>query len=86
MLLFIEKSWAEGLTEHYTAQADYDFNAANPQELSFKAGQTLRLAPRSLQPRITGWLLAATDKQHIGLIPSNYIRILAKNDALEIQQ
>jgi hypothetical protein len=40
--------WANGEEEHYVAQEDYDFTAGNPQELSFKAGQTLRLTPRTL--------------------------------------
>jgi len=70
--------WADGEGEHFIAQCDYDFSASNGQELSFKAGQTLRLAPRSLQPRIKGWILAATDKQHLGLVPANYIRIMSK--------
>lgn len=74
------KKWADGLGEHYTAVTDYDFNAGNDQELSFKAGQTLRLAPRALQPRIKGWMLAGTDAQHTGLVPANYIKILAKHE------
>jgi len=49
-----DKKWANGEGEHYIAQCDYDFNAGSEQEMSFKAGQTLRLAPRSLQPRIKG--------------------------------
>lgn len=73
--------WAAGEGEHFIAQCDYDFSASNEQELSFKAGQTLRLAPRSLQPRIKGWILAATDKQHVGLVPANYIRIMSKQDS-----
>ncbi|XP_046438879.1 peroxisomal membrane protein PEX13-like [Daphnia pulex] len=75
------KKWADGLGEYYTAQADYDFNAGNEQELSFRAGQSLRLAPRSLQPRIKGWMLAGTDSQHTGLVPANYIKILAKHES-----
>lgn len=75
------KSWADGLGEYYTAQADYDFNAGNEQELSFRAGQTLRLAPRSLQPRVKGWMLAGTDSKHTGLVPANYIKILAKHES-----
>ena len=70
--------WANGEGEHYVAQADYDFTAGNPQELSFKAGQTLRLAPRTMQPRVKGWVLAAIDSQHSGLVPSNYIKIVSK--------
>lgn len=82
ILVFISlgKKWADGLGEHYTAVTDYDFNAGNDQELSFKAGQTLRLAPRALQPRIKGWMLAGTDAQHTGLVPANYIKILAKHE------
>ena len=50
----LDTKWVEGDGEHYIAHTEYDFNAGNDQELSFKAGQTLRLAPRSLQPRIKG--------------------------------
>ena len=82
--MITDKKWVEGNGEHYTAHADYDFNAGSEQELSFRAGQTLRLAPRALQPRIKGWLLAATDRQHVGLVPANYIKILAKHDGTSI--
>lgn len=77
----VGKDWADGKGEHYTAQAEYDFSAGNEQELSFRAGQTLRLAPRSLQPRIKGWLLAGIDGQHTGLVPANYIKIMTKHQS-----
>ena len=79
--LCLGKKWADGQGEHYTAQAEYDFNAGNEQELSFRTGQTLRLAPRALQPRIKGWMLAGVDGQRTGLVPANYIKILAKHES-----
>lgn len=80
-IISLGKKWADGQGEHYLAQAAYDFTAGNEQELSFRAGQSLRLAPRALQPRIKGWLLAGIDGQHTGLVPANYIKIMAKNES-----
>lgn len=81
-----DKKWADGEGEHFTAVANYDFTAGSEQELSFRTGQTLRLAPRGLQPRVRGWILASTDRQHIGLVPANYIRILAKHEGASVAQ
>ncbi|KIH56238.1 SH3 domain protein [Ancylostoma duodenale] len=53
-----KRKWATGTGAHYTAQALYDFQAANDQELSFMNGEILRVAPKQEQPRVRGWLLA----------------------------
>lgn len=38
--------WASGQAEHYVARGLYDFAASREDELSFKAGDTLRVAPK----------------------------------------
>lgn len=58
------------------AVAQYDFFSQTVGELSFKTGQQLRLAPKELQPKVRGWLLASTDGTQTGLVPANYIKIL----------
>lgn len=78
IVCFADGRWAKGEGEHYVAVAEYDFNAGGERELSLTTGQRLRLAPRSLQPRLKGWLLAALDAQRTGLVPANYVRILSK--------
>mgnify|MGYP004603198907 CR=1 FL=1 len=56
----------------------YDFVATNNDELSVKAGQTVYLAPRSLQPKnLPGWC-KATNNVNVGLIPSNYIKLIGQ--------
>ncbi|KAH7720811.1 PRX-13 protein [Aphelenchoides avenae] len=79
MVETIEESrkWATGASEHYVAQALYDFNASNQQELSFRASELLRVAPKSEQPKVRGWLLASSeDGARIGLVPINYVKII----------
>ncbi|XP_070505262.1 peroxisomal membrane protein PEX13 [Chironomus tepperi] len=56
----------------------YNFNADNPSELSVKAGQIIRIAPKEVQQlnRLlsTNWLLATVDGNNVGLVPVNYIK------------
>ncbi|KAK2718656.1 peroxisomal membrane protein PEX13-like [Artemia franciscana] len=73
-----DKSWATGETEHYLAVAEFSFTPASDKEISFSAGQQLTLAPKELQPRVRGWILASADGVKTGLVPANYIRILGK--------
>ena len=50
-----------GSDEHYIAECSHDFQARDSSELSMRKGQTLRLAPKHLQPPgIRGWLLASS--------------------------
>ncbi|VDN58519.1 unnamed protein product [Dracunculus medinensis] len=57
----------------------YDFEARASDELTFSAGQILRIAPKEKQPAIRGWILGSTnDGKNIGLIPMNYIDIVLK--------
>ncbi|XP_037271318.2 peroxisomal biogenesis factor 13 [Rhipicephalus microplus] len=69
--------WASGEEEHHVAVALYDFQPEAPSEIAMKAGQELRLAPKELQPRVRGWLLASLDDgRQVGLVPANYIKVL----------
>ncbi|XP_055855627.1 peroxisomal membrane protein PEX13 [Episyrphus balteatus] len=60
------------------ATASYDFEARNPSELSFQAGQRIVVAPKEIQNThhllSTGWGLATIDGQSSGLIPINYLK------------
>jgi peroxin-13 len=73
-----KKGWASGAEDHYVAVAEYDFSGQSDDELSFKQGATITVAPKEVQPNIRGWLLASLNGQKIGLIPANYVRILGK--------
>lgn len=69
--------WATGVDDHFVAQARYDFTGQG-NELSFKAGQNINIAPKELQPRVKDWLLACVDGNKVGLIPANYVKVLGK--------
>ncbi|CAD6195597.1 unnamed protein product [Caenorhabditis auriculariae] len=74
-----KRKWATGTSAHYTAQAQFDFQASSEQELSFMKGETLRVAPKEEQPRVRGWLLASCeDGSRIGMIPINYVKIVGR--------
>lgn len=70
------KDWKTGEGDHVIARAEYDFDGENDEELSFCAGDILRLAPKGKQPRIRGWLLGSLDGSSEGIIPANYVKIL----------
>ncbi|KAJ6667034.1 hypothetical protein lerEdw1_019037 [Lerista edwardsae] len=74
----VSSKWANGEDDHVVGRAEYDFNAVSEEEISFCAGEMLKLAPKEQQPKIRGWLLASRDGQTTGLVPANYIRILGK--------
>ncbi|XP_064302919.1 peroxisome biogenesis factor 13 isoform X1 [Phalacrocorax carbo] len=74
----ISSNWASGEDDHVVGRAEYDFSALSDEEISFRAGDMLRLAPKEQQPKIRGWLLASFDGQTTGLVPANYIKILGK--------
>jgi len=40
--------WASGVHDHFVAVAEYDFEAENHDELSFKHGTVLTVAPKGL--------------------------------------
>ncbi|CAG5055095.1 unnamed protein product [Parnassius apollo] len=64
------------------AVAQHDFQATSPQEISFSANQVLTLAPQHLQGNLwnSGWLMASTDRQHAGLVPVTYIKVIRPNN------
>ena len=39
-------NWKNGKSEHYVARAEYDFQTDRSGEISFKTGDTLRIAPK----------------------------------------
>lgn len=45
-VLVDEIDWASGKDEHYVAKAEFDFVSDAPDELSFKNGQRLVIAPK----------------------------------------
>merc|ERR1719229_1546857 len=69
-----------GEGEHFVAMADFDFTAGSDSEISFEAGDEIRLAPKHLQPRVRGWLLGSSDAagQTSGLLPANRVRVIGK--------
>lgn len=79
LCLFAEnKSWAAGKGDHFEAVAAYDFEGMADRELKIKSGQKIFLAPASCQPsNVKGWVLAS-DGTKIGLVPTNYIKILGR--------
>ncbi|XP_061165961.1 peroxisomal membrane protein PEX13-like [Saccostrea echinata] len=72
------KAWASGEDDHFVARAEFDFNGSGEEELSFTAGQLIKVAPKEIQPRMRGWLLASVDGQKVGIIPANYVKVLGK--------
>lgn len=66
----------EGEGDHVIARAEYDFDGEGEKQLSFRAGDILRLAPKGKQPRIRGWLLGTADGLNEDVVPANYVKIL----------
>ena len=73
-----DRLWMQGKIDHFVAVAEYDFDAENNDELSFRRGQRLILAPKEYQPKLRGWLLGTLDGSTQGIIPANYVRIMGK--------
>ncbi|XP_052001704.1 peroxisomal membrane protein PEX13-like [Xyrauchen texanus] len=71
-------NWASGEDDHVVARAEYDFTATSEEEISLQAGDMLNLAPKELQPRVRGWLLASIDGETTGLVPANYVKVLGR--------
>lgn len=64
----------EGEGDHVIAREEYDFDGEGEEELSFRAGDILQLAPKGKQPRIRGWLLGTADGLNEGVVPANYVK------------
>ena len=71
------EGWVAGEGEHYLATVLHSFTPEREGELGLETGQEVRLAPRHLQPRLRGWLLAGAAGR-TGLVPANYIQILGR--------
>ena len=74
-LPYVMSDFLAGHSEHFEAEAEYDFEAENEDEVSFQAGDTLRVAPKHKQPHVRGWLLATVDGRVAGLVPANHIKV-----------
>uniref|UniRef100_A0A2A4K4V8 Peroxisomal membrane protein PEX13 n=1 Tax=Heliothis virescens TaxID=7102 RepID=A0A2A4K4V8_HELVI len=85
MVSGLNKSIYENLHDPTTWQAahkaiaKFAFNATSPQELSIEEKQTFVVAPQHLQPQLwnSGWLMASVDGKTAGLVPTNYIKLIA---------
>lgn len=71
--------WAKGEGEHYVAKALHEFSSDQSGEVNLQPGEMVRLAPRHLQPRVRGWLLASSAAGQ-GLVPANYLQILGRRE------
>ena len=63
-----------GSGEHFVAEVKFPFVARSQDELNISKNTVIRLAPKHRQPNIQGWLLAS-DGEHQGLVPANYIKV-----------
>ncbi|XP_063369580.1 peroxisomal membrane protein PEX13 [Cydia amplana] len=75
------RSWQNPLR----SVAQHEFQATSPQELSFRSGQVILLAPQYLQGQLwnSGWLMGSTDRQTAGLVPVNYIKVIKPEETGE---
>lgn len=51
------KAWASGSDEHYVAKAEFDFEGENNDELSFRQGTEIILAPKGKDFRFVSILI-----------------------------
>lgn len=65
------------------AVAMFDFEAGSPQEISFRAGQRIIVAPISVKSNVKGWVWATTNGKTRGLVPGNRIAQRRKKPATE---
>lgn len=80
-----EADWVSGEGEHYQASVLHTFTQEREGELTIEAGTNIRLAPKHLQPKVRGWLLAASQGT-TGLVPANYIQILGRSQGTNTRQ
>uniref|UniRef100_A0A3P9CS76 Uncharacterized protein n=1 Tax=Maylandia zebra TaxID=106582 RepID=A0A3P9CS76_9CICH len=78
-LLGLDTNWASEEDNHVVARGEYDFTAASQEELSMRAGEMLNLAPKELQPRVRGWLLASVDGETTGSSQQTTLRSSVHN-------
>ncbi|KAJ8710778.1 hypothetical protein PYW08_009293 [Mythimna loreyi] len=72
----------------FQAVGKFNFTATSPQELSFQEKQTFTVAPAHLQPQLwnSGWVMATTDGKTVGLVPSNYFRLINPNSSQNVNE
>jgi len=64
----------------------YDYNSRNSDELSFREGTIIYLAPSSFQSTTSNWLLGTIDRVTCGLIPANYVQVLRQQPNTMLRQ
>ena len=70
--------WQDGSSDHFLATAEHEFTGQGEHELSFRRGQKIIIAPKELQPKMRGWLLASVDGNKEGIIPANYVKVMGR--------
>ncbi|CAF0706553.1 unnamed protein product [Brachionus calyciflorus] len=70
--------WMSGSIDHFIAVSEHDYDAVNNDELSFRKGQKIIIAPKEFQPKLRGWLLGSIDGKTAGIMPANYLKIMGK--------
>lgn len=66
--------------------AAYDFNTNRREEIAFKGGDILYLAPKQLQKAPKGWMLACHKQtRSVGLVPQNYMKTQVVNTPRRVQ-
>ena len=79
-----DDDWTKGQGEHFVARCQHSFESTREDELSFQAGDLIKVAPTALQSSgDRGWLLASLsldsdNNVKSGLVPANRIKILGK--------
>lgn len=54
--------------------AVHDFQAGNPQEISFQRGQKLKMIPPEvMQPTSPYWIYVADESNRTGFVPRNHV-------------
>lgn len=70
--------WMTGKIDHFIAVSEFDYDSLNVDELSFKRGHRIIIAPKEYQPNVRGWLLGSVDGTTHGIMPANYLKIMGK--------
>lgn len=70
--------WMDRKIDHFIAVSEFDYDALNNDEISFRKGQKIVIAPKEFQPKLRGWLLGSIDGKTAGIMPANYLKILGK--------
>lgn len=66
------------------ARVNYDYNAAEADELSIKKGEVIDLLPQGGDAD-EEWLMARNPSGRIGMIPSNFISVLSSSERTKVR-